>query len=76
MKGIVLAFQIKELPFGSTRHVLTRAAFAEDDPVYHQFLRKLGFRNSMGHLGFVVEGDSLELLGAGITAMLASEKNK
>ncbi len=65
--------QIKQLPFGSTRHVFTRKSFPDSDLVYYQFLRKMGFGDSAGHLEFTGDADALELLGAGLTAVLASK---
>ncbi len=65
--------QIKQLPSGSTRHVFTRESFPDSDLVYYQFLRKMGFGDSAGHLEFAGDADALELLGAGLTAVLASK---
>ena len=66
--------QIKTLPYGSNRHVFVEPAFPESDPVYFQFLRKMGFGDSAGHLEFIGDPDTVELLHAGMTAMLASER--
>ena len=66
--------QIKHIPFGSYHHVFTEPAYPDSDLVFYQILRKMGFGNSAGHLDFVWEDENIDKLGAGITAILASEK--